>query len=96
MIPIQLAVDNAVQFAKKVLEPGRSGEMLLEEVETAVIDDREFWLITLSVPRPKPTTLSFNTLGSMVGDRQYKTFKVDGETGEVLSMKIRQLSEART
>lgn len=94
MIPIELAVGNAVQFAKKVLEPGRSGEMLLEEVDTEVVDNRPVWLITLSVPRPKPTGLTLGNMASVIGDRQYKTFTVDGQTGEVLSMKIRLLSGA--
>jgi len=94
MIPIEMAVDNAVQFAKKVLEPGRSGEMLLEEVDTSVVDDREVWLITLSVPRPKPSGLQFGNVVSPPSDRQYKAFTVDGETGRVLSMKMRELSGA--
>lgn len=97
MIPIQLAVDNAVGFARKVLEPTRTGEMLLEEVDTSTVDNKEIWLITLSIPRPKPSSTSLSalgSLGSLYGDRQYKTFAVDGQTGEVLSMKIRQLSGA--
>jgi hypothetical protein len=97
MIPIQMAVDNAVGFARKVLESTRTGEMLLEEVDTSTVDDREVWLITLSIPRPKPSTPSLSALSSFASlqsDRQYKTFTVDGETGDVLSMKIRQLSGA--
>lgn len=85
MIAIQKAVERAVAFAHGVLEPTRTGTMLLEEVEPYTLNGRQAWKITLSLPDPDlPLTIGAN--------RQYKTFVVDGETGEVLSMKIRQLS----
>jgi hypothetical protein len=87
MIPVQLAVDNAVGFAQGVLGPARTGTMLLEEVEPDTFDGKQAWKITLSLPDPDlPLTIGAN--------RQYKTFTVDGVTGEVLSMKIRELSSA--
>ncbi len=87
MIPIQKAVERAVAFAHGVLEPARTGTMLLEEVEPYTFDGKQAWKITLSLPDPDmPLTMGAN--------RQYKTFIVDGETGEVLSMKIRELSSA--
>jgi hypothetical protein len=87
MIPVQEAVKKAVAFAREVLEANRTGDILLEEVEPATFGGKEAWEITLSLPDPR---LSF-VLGAQ---RQYKTFTVDGETGQVLSMKIRQLSTA--
>jgi hypothetical protein len=54
--------------------------MLVEEVEYA--EDRVSWVITLSLPAG----------GLQVFGKEYKTFVVDAETGEVRSMKIRQLA----
>jgi hypothetical protein len=85
MIAVQEAVEKAVAFACDVLEPARTRDVLLEEVELATFRGKEAWEITLSLPDPR---WSF-ALGA---HRQYKTFTVDSETGEVLSMKIRQLS----
>jgi hypothetical protein len=88
MIPIKEAVESAVTFAQGVLEPVRTGAILLEEVEARTANGRDVWLITLSLPDPS-YPMSFSA-----GHRQYKTFTADGQTGEVLSMKIRQLSTA--
>jgi len=60
---------------------------MLEEVDTDTVDGTDVWVITLSLPDPTPPLGAFR-------QRQYKTFTVDGLTGEVLSMKIRQLSTA--
>lgn len=38
MVPLKLAVDNAVSFAKSVLEPERLSDLRLEEVETDKVD----------------------------------------------------------
>jgi hypothetical protein len=85
MIPINQAVDKAVMFARGVLDPARTASILLEEVEAGTAGGNDVWLITLSLPEPQLSPF-------VVGHRQYKTFTVDGETGEVLSMKIKQLS----
>ena len=87
MIPVQEAIKRAVDFASHVLEPARTGAILLEEVEPTTEKGEEVWIITLSLPDP-------NTPLSFVGHRQYKTFTVNGDTGEVVSIKIRQLSGA--
>ena len=61
--------------------------MLVEEVESSVDDGRPVWLVTLSVERP------LSPIGAALGrTRDYKTVKVDAETGNILSMKIRELS----
>lgn len=85
MIPIKDAIEKAVGFARGVLEPARTGTILLEEVETGTLSEKGLWLITLSLPDPDYPQ-------SFGGHRQYKTFTIDGETGEVLAMKIRQLN----
>jgi hypothetical protein len=56
----------------------------LEEVE--LTDDGQYWLITLSYG---PTT-SLTILGNP--GTKYKVFKIDAGTGEVKSMKIRNLN----
>ncbi len=85
MIPVQEAVKKAVAFAGAVLEPQRVGTILLEEVEPATENGEEVWKITLSLTDPG-SPLSFS------GHRQYKTFTVNADTGEVVSMTIRQLN----
>ena len=60
-------------------------EVKLEEVERK----GKFWMITLSYPFQSsliPSSL-------IPGKKEYKVFKVDGETGEVVSMKIHTVSE---
>jgi len=86
MIPVKDAVANAVNFAYGVLEPPRTGAMLLEEVEPSSLNGEDVWLITLSLPDPN------SPLSALSGHRQYKTFTVHGGNGEVLAMKMRQLS----
>ncbi|MEO7146219.1 MAG: hypothetical protein ABI165_22210 [Bryobacteraceae bacterium] len=88
MIPVKAAVAKAVEFAQTVLEPAASSQLLLEEVEIAERNGRDVWNITLSMPRDL-------IVGLPTSNRDYKTFTVDGETGEVLSMKIRELAGMR-
>ncbi|HVN04785.1 MAG TPA: hypothetical protein VMT86_10230 [Bryobacteraceae bacterium] len=83
MISVKEAAAKAVEFAQALLNLA-PGEVLLEEVESSTLDSAPVWLITLSVP-PRP--LPF-------GRRDYKTFTVRADTGEVLSMKIRELAGA--
>lgn len=91
---MNIDVQKAVAAARASLRDFFSEEpvqgILLEEVERS--EDDGDWLITLSFIRnPKTTKGAIDTfLGE--GPRTYKTLKVSTETGEVLSMKIRQLS----
>ncbi|MGA3025152.1 MAG: hypothetical protein ABSF98_10300 [Bryobacteraceae bacterium] len=80
MIDVKQAVQASVRFAESILGPERAQQMLVEEVEYA--EDRVSWVITLSLPAG----------GLQVFGKEYKTFVVDAETGEVRSMKIRQLA----
>lgn len=58
----------------------------LEEVELS--EDKQFWLITLGFER-----VNLNNPLQVVPQyiREYKIFKINAETGEVESMKIREL-----
>jgi hypothetical protein len=90
MVDVKEAVAAAVAFMKDVLEPSRATDLLLEEVELSKSDGRQVWRVTISMPKP-PGVLS-NVLS---GARDYKRLKVDAETGQVESMRIRELTESR-
>ncbi|OCR01902.1 hypothetical protein BCD67_05305 [Oscillatoriales cyanobacterium USR001] len=64
-------------------------DLRLEEVELS--EDKTYWLITIGFNRLTDT--ANNPLGLPTiphHEREYKIFKIDAETGEVKSMKIRQ------
>ena len=84
MIDVRQAAHLASQYFAGLYEgPAVSGAQL-EEVE--ITEDEKYWLITLSYPLTEATALlNFNY------KRKYKVFKIDAETGEVLSMKIRKV-----
>jgi len=87
MVPPKQAVANAIEFAANVLG-NRAQDVQLEELESSQIDGVDVWLITLSMIRPNRLGISgFNT-----GSRDYKTFTVRKDTGEVIAMKIRELA----
>jgi hypothetical protein len=94
-VQLQEAVANAMTFAKAVLETPRTKDMRLEEVEWEFRTDGEVWLITLSMARPRlaiDETVNPLSMGILsIGPRDYKTFTVRCDTGEVISMKIREL-----
>ena len=77
-------------FAQASLGVERTKEMRLEEIESAVVGGTEVWRITLSMPDRSP----MNALDMFNTRRDYKTFTVAKNTGEVTSMKIREMSKA--
>ncbi|MDB9313790.1 hypothetical protein PN462_11820 [Spirulina sp. CS-785/01] len=100
-------VQTAVQVAKQYFfsiqpEIGEDiSDLRLEEVEKT--EDRQYWLITLGYDRPHQTpynslnsllksseTLS-ETLNKKTKKREYKVVKIDADTGEVESIKIREI-----
>jgi len=83
-VPVKEAVANAIEFAKGLLGD-RAADVRLEEVESRGITG-DAWLITLSMGRSDPyARLSGRS-------RDYKTFTVLKETGEVAAMKIREFA----
>ncbi len=75
---------------------GKLDDLRLEEVELS--EDKHSWLITLSYDLPlKNRSQLEELLSSPISSkkvffrREYKLFKVNSETGEVESMKIRQV-----
>lgn len=78
-----IAVKKAIDLSRIYLIDSlslTSSEIEVEEVELS--DDEEYWLITLSFVR---AMVVYND------DRIYKILKINSETGNVKSMKIRQL-----
>ena len=82
MITVRDAASSAINFAQGLLDEARARDLRLEEVEFNKQPPR--WFITLSMPAVKNFGFS----------REYKAFTVDADTGEVLSMKIRELAGA--
>jgi hypothetical protein len=79
MIDAQTAAKKALEYFTGWYPGAAGGPTLLEEVE--LTDDRKFWLITLSyTPPPENPLLPFIPSG-----REFKTFRVSVETGEVVS-----------
>ncbi|MGO4883683.1 MAG: hypothetical protein ACLP59_23110 [Bryobacteraceae bacterium] len=85
MIAVKEAVGNAVEFARNMLAPPPQ-DLRLEEVESGKYDRVDAWRITLSMQDRAG-------LGSL-GRREYKVFTVRRDTGEVISMRIRELASA--
>ena len=83
---VKEAVSKAMEFATGVLSPARTVDMRLEEVEAGDYKGQDVWLITLSMGGQGLAFLAPSA------SRDFKTFAVHKETGEVLSMKIRQLA----
>jgi hypothetical protein len=93
MATIQEATMNAISFARELLGPDRAKGLQLEEVESGSQDGKDVWRITLSMASIEP----FNNLAVALGgfrQRDYKTFTVLKDTGEVTSMKIRETAKA--
>lgn len=64
-------------------------DLRLEEVELS--SDQTFWLITLGFNRRVDTAKDPFGINGFSFEREYKTFKINSETGEVQSMKIREV-----
>jgi hypothetical protein len=97
MIDIRQAVDAAIAHLNKLY--GNVNSLQLEEVFLS--DDETDWLVTLSFLAPVDEEEVIVGQYGMIARvqqamldkkklvRKYKSFEVDGETGEVRSMKIR-------
>jgi hypothetical protein len=98
MISIQEAIRSAIEFAEQLYPSEKLQDMEIEEIESS--DDDQLWLVTLGW-QGKPEE-SFKPSGGGFGGggfgaallgrtrRIYKIFTIDAETGEVISMKMRE------
>ncbi len=85
MVDLKEAIRRAKDYAAQVLELSPP-DMLLEEVRSS---DDKYWSITLSfnarVPRKRgPTLESF--MRSYDDDREFKSFRINKDTGDVEGM----------
>jgi hypothetical protein len=90
MVTIQEAVRKAKEFAQGLFEV-TPGDLRLEEIDSGTADGLPVWLITLSMP--SGTRISLLRAGQWNG-RDYKTFAVTKENGDVLTVKIREFAAA--
>ena len=92
-IDVRAAVHAAQIYFQSLqdLMGNETTNLRLEEVELS--EDKKFWLITLGYDLSNSVKNNpLETIGiGIVENREYKIFKVDSETGEVESMKIREL-----
>ncbi|MGE5655686.1 MAG: hypothetical protein ACM37W_03655 [Actinomycetota bacterium] len=89
-IDVRAAVSAVKDYCQAIQDLIRlsSNDIRLEEVELS--DDRKFWLITISFEGK--TFAEEHPMGSRyINEREYKIFKVNAQTGEVESMKIREV-----
>jgi hypothetical protein len=82
MIDVKSAVRIAVDYMHGLNEFLPTYELRLEETELS--EDGGYWYITLSFPE---------SIG-VFEKRAFKIFKIDTETGQVLSMKVRMPAAA--
>ena len=98
MINVKDAIKAAMVFVGETFNTGTNADpiasMRLEEVEPS--ENGRDWLITISLVRGLGSGALSAVLGSLseppAKHRDYKTVNVDGETGVVKSVKIRQLT----
>jgi len=87
MLDVKEAARRASEYFAGLYEPKSIDDVQLEEVEMS--DDGRYWLITLSYPL-LGAGLGLVPFGQ-ISKRKYKLFTIDAQTGEVKSMKIREI-----
>ena len=85
MINVKEAVQKAAEYFAE-LYPRKFPNVLVEEIERSGTD----WLVTLGYDDIPEFSEMFSHL-PMKPSRRFKLFRIDGETGEVKSMKIREV-----
>jgi hypothetical protein len=85
MLDVKEAAQRASEYFAGLYSEQKISNVQLEEVE--ISDDGKYWLITLSYP------VFPNELAPIqfLGKRKYKQFTIDAETGQVKSMKMRNV-----
>ena len=87
MIDVKQAVSRAVTEANNLYAGQRLQDIQLEEVE--ITEDGKFWLITLGFYIVAEGTLPEQYITALGRKREYKVFKIERETGNLISMKMR-------
>jgi hypothetical protein len=93
MLTVKEAVQAAEKWVRDLYPEGDLNHLRLEEVSLS--SNERFWDITLGWAEPavrqNPLSPVFSS-NLQVLPRVYKTLHVDAETGEVKSMKIREVA----
>ena len=87
MLEVKEAVKIATEYIQTLFAERQIPELRLEEVELSA--DNQFWEVTLSFVVREPT--AYLSLGDAARTREYKVFRINAETGQVQSMKIRKV-----
>jgi hypothetical protein len=87
MLDVKDAAHRASEYFAGLYADQSVSNVQLEEVELS--DDGQYWLITLSYPE-RPHDVALVPI-NFAFKRKYKVFKIDAKTGEVKSMKIRNV-----
>lgn len=88
-IDVKEAVQAAKRFATTIFEPEELSGLGLEAVELS--SDRRHWLVTLGFSRPSlysKSPLSSIVQSKVQNAREYRVFKVDAVSGEVLGFQL--------
>lgn len=91
MIDLKEATQVALSYFEEIYGEHAFSNVLLEEVERDEEDDTPYWFITIGFTDKQREGGPF---GNLASSRRYKRFKIDAETGEVVSMKIRSVANA--
>ena len=77
------AVDAAFNYLKELIPVGKISNVRIEELRPATEETKQFWHVVLS----------YDALGDLPFEskREYKEFKIDGESGLVISMTIKKV-----
>jgi|DewCreStandDraft_4_1066084.scaffolds.fasta_scaffold154309_1 hypothetical protein len=100
MIDAKQAVNTAYKFIHNLYESEELIDLALEEIELS--SDEKYWLVTLGFTRLLSKPLEKKVVAPWVSIaealqaeqqavREYKIVKVDAETGDATSMKIRKV-----
>jgi hypothetical protein len=97
MIDVKKAVEVAIEYIEDLYSSEDVADIALEEVELS--EDERYWLITIGITRTYSKPLEKVTVSPVfiplsktyTTNRDYKTIKIDANTGEAKSLKIRNL-----
>jgi len=89
-ITAQQAAKNAAQYFNELIP--NMPQLQLEEVELVKgKDGKDEWLLTLSFASPYASGLNLLARANAKDQKEYKEFRVNAYSGEVISMKIRNV-----
>lgn len=87
MIDVKQAVGIAFDNFRDLYSDDNLPQVLLEEVN--LNGDEDLWLVTIGFARPQ--TGFGGAIAQATQTREYKTFKIDAETGEFQGLSIRKV-----